>query len=364
MRYVILGDVHGNYYALEAVINHIKNEYDAEITGFIFTGDYVGDFADGSKVVDLMQEISKKYRTYIVKGNRETDQVGKYLEAIEQGKEPDWSLDTTMGAALISCRELGINRLKYLESLPNSCIIHNNNQRPIFVKHKMPLDPSERERVEKENMVVITGHTHEVHQETKNGITLLNSGSVGLPDEGIIAASYAVIESVGNGDWKFTAYDLKYDSKNTLDSLKNNNELYTRCCGWGKALELSLLTGVNCTALYVTEAKRIAMILEEAKKKGIQPNYDDLRTPNNIYGRNRHANVNYDGSLLTAMGIQEVDGIEVFGSTEEFSLGAKLNASPQPTEEIYLMALDNIKRQVSITSREQIFNERHKNIVK
>ena len=27
MRYVVLGDIHGNYYALEAVLEDIKNEY-------------------------------------------------------------------------------------------------------------------------------------------------------------------------------------------------------------------------------------------------------------------------------------------------------------------------------------------------
>ena len=364
MRYAVLGDVHGNYYALEAVIKNIIDKYDSEITGFIFTGDYVGDFADGSKVVDLIQRISEEYKTYIIKGNREIDQVGTYLESLRHDKEPDWDLDSTMGAALISCRELGKERLKYLKSLPISCIIRHDGKRPIFVKHKMPLDPNEIELVKRENMVVITGHTHEAHKETKDGVSLYNPGSIGLPDDGIIAASYGIMESNDNGDWTFNICDLEYDYNKELESLKNNSDLYNRCCGWGKALELALTTGVNCPSLYANESRRLATLFSEAEEKGVRPEFDDVFKPYEIYRQNRSFNVNYDGSYLTDMGLQDFGNVEVFGPTEVVSVGTKPNNSAKPTKNIYLMALDNVKRQTMLASREKVFLERHEPIVK
>lgn len=363
MRYAILGDIHGNYYAFEAVINYIENEFDNELTGFIFTGDYVGDFSDGSKVVDLIQKISKEYKTYIIKGNRETGQVEEYLKQMEQGKEPDWSLDTTMGAALVSCRELGKDRMEYLKSLPNTCIINNHGKRPIFIKHKMPLDEEELKRVKEDNMVVITAHTHEAHEETKDGITLFNPGSVGLPDDGVVAATFGIMESNDKSEWDFTVRDIKYDYGKTIESLKSNKDLYDRCCGWGKALELSLRTGVNCTSLYSMEAKRLATLVKQAKDKGKDLDLDKVEQ-GDIFSQNRYGNVNYDGSKLTDMHLQNVDGVEVFGQADVLSVGNKEINLAKPTSEIFKRALNNVIEATRTSDRNTVFTERHEDVVK
>lgn len=43
MRYVVLGDIHGNYYALEAVLEDIKNEYLKEFFSQNRYGNVVSD---------------------------------------------------------------------------------------------------------------------------------------------------------------------------------------------------------------------------------------------------------------------------------------------------------------------------------
>ena len=82
VRYAVLGDIHGNYYALEAVLEDIKNEYGNKIDGYILTGDYMGEFPDGSKVVDTLKKLTEANpgKVHIIKGNRETGQVEPYLE--------------------------------------------------------------------------------------------------------------------------------------------------------------------------------------------------------------------------------------------------------------------------------------------
>ena len=83
MRYIVLGDVHGNYYALKDVIMDALYTYGNEIDGFIFTGDYIGEFPDGDKVIDLIRQLSLKNKVHIISGNRETGQACKYLESIK-----------------------------------------------------------------------------------------------------------------------------------------------------------------------------------------------------------------------------------------------------------------------------------------
>ncbi len=64
------------------------------------------------------------------------------------------------------------------------------------------------------------------------------------------------------------------------------------------------------------------------------------------------------------MGLQDFSNVEVFGPTEVVSVGTKPNNSAKPTKNIYSMALDNVKRQTMLASREKVFLERHEPIVK
>lgn len=365
MKLVVIGDIHGNFYALESVIEDALSSYQDDISGFIFTGDYMGDFPDGSKVVELIEKISSKFKTYIIRGNRETGQVVPYLKAVREGTEPNWSLDTTMGSALVACRELGRENLEYLESLPDTVIIREEGSRPIFVKHKMPLTPEELELVKKEQMVVLTAHTHESHTEEKDGIKLFNAGSCGLSDEGIQGAIYGILESDLDGEWHMTIRETDYDYVATIDSVKSHTDLYERCQGWGKALELSVLTGINCTALYAFEVKRLALIAEEAREQGIEPDFSPVSDLNVVFGQGRYGNLNYDGSQLTDIVIEDT-GIEcVFGKAKVITSEGRTSIKSAPTTpEMYEKALENITTVALAATREIVFEGRHESLVK
>ena len=362
MKLIVFGDIHGNYPAFEAAVYDALSTYGNEIDGFVFAGDYVGDFPDGPKVVELMQNIAKHNKTYIISGNRETGQVVPYLQAQKEGKEPDWSLDSTMGAALLSCRSLSQEQLEFLASLPETLVIREPGVRPLFVKHIMGINVSELEMVKREKMSIITAHTHETHEETKKGITLFNPGSVGLADEGIPGATYGILDSDEFGEWHLTIRDIEYDFNETLQSLKANDDLYNRCCGWGKALELSIASGINFTSLYSFEANRLTSIIEDAKEKGIEPDLSDLTSLKDVFSQGRYGNVNYDYSGLKDIILEDVGDAYVFGP-------AKVISSPKskrmkPTKEIYDIALRNIQQLALTATREQIYDDRHSDIIK
>ena len=69
-NYVIISDVHGNYVALEAIIEDAITKYGQTIAGFILLGDYSCDFPHGDKVVNILQSLKQKYKLYAIKGKR------------------------------------------------------------------------------------------------------------------------------------------------------------------------------------------------------------------------------------------------------------------------------------------------------
>ena len=68
MEIAVLADIHGNYVALEEVLNDAI-EKGAE--KYIFTGDLINEFPFGNKVINLIKELKKNFDVYVVKGNRE-----------------------------------------------------------------------------------------------------------------------------------------------------------------------------------------------------------------------------------------------------------------------------------------------------
>ncbi len=363
MSLLVIGDVHGNYYALEAIINEALKVFHPETDAIVFTGDYVGDFPDGSKVVDLIQKLSERYKVYAIKGNRETGQVRPYLEAKRNGTEPNWNLDTTMGSALVCCRELRDDQLEYLDNLPDTLIIREEGTPPLFVKHKMPLTAEELELVRREHMAVVTAHTHEYHTEIKDGIRIFNSGSCGLTDHGLVGTCYGYLNYDQKDGWYMIGVELDYEYEKTIESLKENKDLYERCQGWGKALELSVQTGINCTALYSFEANRLAVLAEEAQEQGIEPNLeptDDLQT---VFSQGRYANVNYDGSrLVDVLDFGHIDDVRDHKYVELpvlTSEGTSYKRAKNISPEIYEKALENITQIALKATHDDVVIGRH-----
>ena len=220
-------------------------------------------------------------------------------------------------------------------------------------------------------MVVISAHTHEAHigVTDKYGVTVFNPGSVGLPDEGVKGAIYSIMESCinekGESDWKFTDREIDYDYQSTINSLKNNHDLYERCCGWGKALELSILTGVNCTVLYGFEAKRLALEEQRAKESGEEPDFSPKIDINEFFSQCRYGNVDYDGSVLQDRNINYIDGTWVFGLADVITVGNDQVKTPPISAEMYKKAFENVKYMVSTfnINREMVFAGRHREIL-
>ena len=248
------------------VIDEVIMLYGKAIDGFIFLGDYVGDYPWGNKVVELMMELKKQYSFVAISGNRETGIVHKFYDKVHNyfdnnghislplaEKLTGWSLETSMGACLYDCCQMTKEQIEFLDSLPSEAILESINEF-VLLKHKTPISKEEIEKFNKssKSKYLIVGHTHEPHDKDYEGIRMVNPGAIGLSDTGLKGAYYGIIERR-----KIILCKINYDYNLAINELRNNPLLYDKCEHWGQLLEQSIMTGINVTSLYGSEKKRL-----------------------------------------------------------------------------------------------------------
>lgn len=256
MRFVTMGDIHGNIEALKAVVIDALF-HEKKIDGFIFLGDYCCDFLEGSECIFLIQQLEQKYPIYMISGNRETGMVKKYYDKKLKGEEIDWDLDSTMGAPLLSCRHMSMEQLAYLSTLEDKKIIYPEGAEPLYLQHRMPLSEDTIKMLKEKNVKnILAAHTHVFYEEEHDGFHLFNPGSVGLTDCGVPGADYAIM-SFENNEWKMEKRHVDYDYQKAIAFVKTNSDLTNHCKNWGTALIASIESGLNVASLYMYEKNRI-----------------------------------------------------------------------------------------------------------
>lgn len=207
MRYLILSDIHGNWEALEAVLQHPPSEYDR----IVCCGDLVGYGADPDAVTDWVRE----HVTSIVRGNHDKAAAG--LEDLE------WFNPVAKQSALWTQSAMQPGNLDYLRALTKGPERVDGFQ----ILHGSPLDEDEYVVTEREvaqvapyleSTISFFGHTHlqggflchrngvvglrgvaddstsEIIELENDATYLINPGSVGQPRDGDPRAAYAVYQ--------------------------------------------------------------------------------------------------------------------------------------------------------------------------
>lgn len=221
MRYLILSDIHANWEALQAVLEHACDRYDA----MVCCGDLVGYGADPEAVVDW----ARRNVQAIVRGNHDKAAIG--LEDIE------WFNPAAAFAAQWTQRQLSPASLEYLRQLPRGPLAVGDFQ----ILHGSPVDEDEYliSPYEAASLygylnapVSFFGHTHlqggflvepdgaaEIGQVpadrtsatvelTATGNWLINPGSVGQPRDGDPRAACALYVPE---ERRVTFYRVPYD---------------------------------------------------------------------------------------------------------------------------------------------------------
>lgn len=220
MRVALIGDVHANLPALEAVLHHAHQN---NVEAIWNVGDFVGYGAFPDDVVRrLMAE-----KAVSIQGNYDCKvlKVKKKKDKWEKKKVPEkwiafkWAYD-----------HLSKKSRKYLRDLPEERYFKVEQTRVLLVhgspasqdEHLTPDTPIERLRElarSTQAEIVVCGHSHQPFTRIVEETWFINTGSVGRPDDGDPRAAYAILD-LKPGVVNVTHYRIAYDVARAVAAIR------------------------------------------------------------------------------------------------------------------------------------------------
>lgn len=209
MRILVIGDIHANWAALQAVANEPHDLC-------LFIGDLVDYGLDPAPCIDWVRNNAR----YAVRGNHDH---GAAQDVLVQGRA---GFKFLTGITRMLTRErLDPADLRYLGRLPVSRMVTIESTRFLLV-HASPRDPLDeysppdvefwsRRLANIDTDVVCVGHTHHPYVLEVGGKLVINPGSVGQPRDGDPRASYAVIE-----DYNVELKRVEYPIEDTVATIE------------------------------------------------------------------------------------------------------------------------------------------------
>lgn len=224
MKIALIGDIHANLPALEAVLAHACEQGIRRVWN---VGDIVGYGPFPDEVVQLLR---KDEDIVSILGNydRKVLRFKKKQEKWEKSKDPGKYL-----AFEWAYEHLSKKNRKYLRFLSREIKMKLRGHR-ILLTHGSPASdeellfpdtPDERLR-ELAQMtkadVVVVGHSHYPFARQVDDVWFINTGSVGRPDDGDPRACYAVLRFQGD-EMQVQHHRVEYDVDRTVAAIREHN---------------------------------------------------------------------------------------------------------------------------------------------
>ena len=241
----MFSDIHGNYHAFKACYEDaIKHGAEQ----FVFLGDYISDCADPRKTMDLVYEIRELFSTVCLRGNRE-----RYMLECEQGIS-SFSRGSKTGSLLYTYDNLRQQDFDFFKGLKiydtikiNGVVFEITHAAKDDDRCYFEGDGTKIEGIfsEMKAAYLLTGHSHRQYIRTHNGKTILNPGSVGIPQGGNRWPSYALLQ-VEDGDVSIQLRQVPYDITAVIHAQFENGLVeYSHC--WGISILYDIITGEEYT---------------------------------------------------------------------------------------------------------------------
>jgi len=192
MRYALFSDIHGNFYAFEAMMNKLASK---NIEGYLFCGDLTGYYYQAAKIVKIIKQLPN---FYAVRGNHDQFFLETSINSIKQHTAED------------------IEVVEYIKSLPeviamkignfNISMLHGSPKSPlsgrIYPNTVLNIEPLPYD-------FLFIGHTHyqmiRLHAEK---CRIINPGSLGQPRDGK-GFSYCIVDFItGEVEYNCVNFDL------------------------------------------------------------------------------------------------------------------------------------------------------------
>lgn len=220
MRIALIGDVHGNLPALEAVLADSQARGCETVWNI---GDFVGYGAFPDQCVRLLAERADV--SIIGNYDQKTLQFPEKAKTWRKSKRREkWQ------AFRFACERLSKPSRKFLEALPEQVRLEVAGRR-VLLCHGSPADPGEhlwpdtpearlRELADLADAdVVVCGHSHQAFVREVGGVTFINTGTVGRPDDGDPRACYAVLDLTPDG-LRVEHHRVAYDVERAVAALR------------------------------------------------------------------------------------------------------------------------------------------------
>ncbi len=186
MRIGLISDVHANFPALEAVLDHMPS-----VDAIVCVGDVVGYNPWPRACLERVREVA----SVTVQGNH--DRTVGTPERYAANRMAEAGLE-------FAKRELTEEQRRWLAKLPSETMFGDDRYLMVH-SHPESLDkyvypgefPKLRPYIDEYDGIVI-GHTHVQHETTVDDRLILNPGSVGQPRDGDPRAAYAVVDTGTN----------------------------------------------------------------------------------------------------------------------------------------------------------------------
>ena len=213
MKIAVLSDIHGNYPALEKVVNHIET-WKPDLV--FVAGDIVNRGPRSSDCFFVINEKQGEDNWIVIRGNHE-DYV---INRSEAGHPTSGSLFNLHQPIFYVYEQLNED-ISLLKNLPDTYHFSAPDHGEVRMRHASMRnnrdgiypetgDNELRKQIAPAPEVFITGHTHRPLVRRINGTLIVNAGSVGLPFDRDFRTGYAQITHNSTG-WTGEIIRLEYD---------------------------------------------------------------------------------------------------------------------------------------------------------
>jgi putative phosphoesterase len=247
MKIALIGDIHANLPALEAVLAHIENLGAKKIWNL---GDSVGYGPFPNKVVQILR---KDDRILSILGNydRQVLKFKKKRNKWRKSKHPD-----KYTAFEWAYENLSKKNRKYLRFLSKEVRVKVRGHRILLAhgspasdkEHLYPDTPEDRLRelakMAKKTDIIVVGHSHQPFVRQVDDVWFINTGSVGRPDDGDPRACYAILRFQGD-EFQVQHHRVEYDVERTVAAVQEHNlpETFAQMFLQGHSLDYFLPEG-------------------------------------------------------------------------------------------------------------------------
>ena len=261
MTVALLSDIHSNYYAFKACYE------DAVKCGakmFIFLGDYVSDLSEPQRTMDLVYEIGSKYPAICLRGNREG-----YMLDCESGKS-SFTRGSKSGSLLFTYEHLRKKDLEFIRGLKISDTIEIEGVR-IEIAHaamdndRLYFDSNDGHAADIFPQMkcdyLLTGHSHKQYIQRNAGKTIINPGSVGIPQDGTRNPKYALLD-IADGNISCQLREVLYDMTDAIHS-QFASGLVDYAKYWAIGILYDIITGEECVLKLLSAVEKTGDFADE-----------------------------------------------------------------------------------------------------